>query len=310
MTGIIRVHAAGDPEVLQKRKSYRYQAVDVFTRTPLEGNTLAVFPDAAELDAVTMQRIARELSLSETVFIVPSGRPDCVARLRIFTPRKELDFAGSPTIGAGAVLMQLGHVRAATEVFSVEENVGAVPISVDRSDSMLWLRTPPVTDGPVIDKSEAAMLMALSPDELADATPQILSAGNPTLFIALRSKAAVDDAALDGTRWAAIRSRYHPDPMCALVFCPTTEGAYSRVFAPDYGVAEDPGTGSSTGPLAFYMMRRGMTPARGGSRFVSEQGVQMGRRSVLHVRLHGEGGKDGVDVGGFVTKVIDGELLL
>jgi trans-2,3-dihydro-3-hydroxyanthranilate isomerase len=285
--------------------------VDVFTQTPLAGNSLAVFPDATELDAVTMQRIARELSLSETVFVVPSRRPDCVARLRIFTPRKELDFAGHPTIGSAFLLMQLGTVRAEADVFLVEESVGAVPITVDRKErSMLWLRTPPVSDGPTIDKSEAAALLALALDELADATPQILSAGNPILFIALKTKAAVDKASLDSTTWAAIRSRYHPDPMCAFVFCPTSDGAYSRMFAPDYGIAEDPGTGSSTGPLAFYMMRRAMTSARAGSRFVSEQGVQMGRRSILHVRVLGENGEDGVDVGGFVVKVIDGELRL
>jgi len=72
------------------------------------------------------------------------------------------------------------------------------------------------------------------------------------LFIALKSSAAVDELSLDSAKWAAIHSRYHPDPMCAFVFSPTSEGAYSRVFAPDYGVAVDPGTGSSTGALAFY----------------------------------------------------------
>lgn len=294
---------------MNDKKSYRYQVVDVFTQAPLEGNPLAVFPEAADLDAPTMQRIARELSVSETVFVVPSQRADCVARLKIFTPRKELDFAGSPTIGSGFVLMQLGHVRAETDMFSVEENVGTIAIAVDRTQrSMLWLRTPPVSDHPTIDKSEAAALIALPPYELADAAPQILSAGNPTLFIALKTTSAVDGASLDSTKWAAIRSRYHPDPMCAFVFSPTSLGAYSRMFAPDYGIAEDPGTGSSTGPLASYMLRHGMTSAKAGSRFVSEQGVRMGRRSMLHVRVHGENGKDGIDVGGFVTKVIDGEL--
>jgi trans-2,3-dihydro-3-hydroxyanthranilate isomerase len=294
---------------MNETKSYRYQVVDVFTQTPLEGNPLAVFPDAADLDAPAMQRIARELSLSETVFIVPSRRPDCVARLRIFTPRREMDFAGHPTIGSAFLLIQLGQVHADADFFSVEENVGAIPISVDRKEhSMLWLRTPPLSGGPTIERSEAAALIGLAPDELADAAPQILSAGNPTLFIALKSKSAVDKVSLDGAQWAAIRRRYHQDPMCAFVFAPTAEGAYSRMFAPDYAMPEDPATGSSTGPLAFYMMRHGMTSAKAGSRFISEQGAQMGRRSMLHVRVHGECGKDGVDVGGFVTKVIDAEL--
>jgi trans-2,3-dihydro-3-hydroxyanthranilate isomerase len=294
---------------MNARKSYRYQVVDVFTQEPLEGNPLAVFSNASDLDAPTMQRIARELSLSETVFIVPSRRPDCVARLRIFTPRREMDFAGHPTIGSAFLLMQMGHVNAGTQFFSVEENVGAIPIIVDPTErSMLWLRTPPLSDGATIERSDAAALIGLAPDDLADAAPQVLSAGNPTLFIALKTKSAVDSVSLDAAKWAAIRSRYHPDPMCAFVFTPTSEGAYSRMFAPDYAMPEDPATGSSTGPLAFYMMRHGMRSKKGGSRFVSEQGVKMGRRSILHVRVHGENGKDGVDVGGFVTNVIDGDL--
>jgi trans-2,3-dihydro-3-hydroxyanthranilate isomerase len=294
---------------MNQRKSYRYKVVDVFTQIPLEGNPLAVFSDAADLDASTMQRIARELNLSETVFIVPSRRADCVARLRIFTPRREMDFAGHPTVGAGFVLVQQGCVSPGSQNFCVEELVGAIPVIVDEEErSMLWLKTPPLQDGPAIDKCEAAAVITLAPSELADSTAQVLSAGNPTLFIALKDKSAVDKAALDSPKWAAVKRQYGLDPMCVFVFAPTSKGAYSRMFAPDYGIFEDPATGSSTGPLAVYMMRHGMTSAKAGSRLVSEQGAQMGRRSILHVRLHGENGKDGIDVGGFVTPVIDGEI--
>ena len=175
---------------------------------------------------------------------------------------------------------------------------------------MLWLTTPPVQDGPAIDKLKAAALISLAPGELADPAPQVLSAGNPTLFIALKDKSAVDRASLDTSKWAAVKRQYHPDPMCAFVFASTSEGAYSRMFAPDYGISEDPATGSSTGPLASYMIRHGIISARAGSRFVSEQGTQMGRRSILHVRLRGENGRDGIDVGGFVIPVIDGEIYI
>ena len=294
---------------MNRRKSYRYQVVDVFTQVPLEGNPLAVFPDAADLPAPVMQRIARELSLSETVFIVGTRRDDCVARLRIFTPGKEMDFAGHPTVGTGFLLVQHGFVAPQTRHFQVEENVGAVPISVDEQDpAMLWLRTPSVQDGPTIERENAATLLGLAPSELAHPTPQILSAGNPTLFVALKDKPAVDKASLEGSAWTAIKRQHHPDPMCTFVFAPTPDGAYSRMFAPDYGIAEDPATGSSTGPLAVYMMRHGLTSPRAGHRFVNEQGARMGRRSLLHVRVHGESGKDGIDVGGFVTPVIDGEM--
>jgi trans-2,3-dihydro-3-hydroxyanthranilate isomerase len=91
--------------------------------------------------------------------------------------------------------------------------------------------------------------------------------------------------------------------MCVFVFSPTDEGAYSRMFAPDYGITEDPATGSATGPLALFMMRHGLISDAAGTRFVSEQGRKMKRRSRLHVHIFGEGGKVGIDVGGRVTPV-------
>jgi len=272
-------------------RSYRYQVVDVFTQTPLEGNPVAVFMDAANLEVATMQKIALELCVPETVFVVPSRRADCVARLRIFTPRQEMDFAGHPTIGT-AFLLSEGRD------FAVEENVGIVPIFVD--GPMLWLRTPPISDGPILDRTTAASLVTLPLTEIGDATPQVLSAGNPTLFIALQNPTAVDRAILDSATWATAK-RIYPHSLCVFVFAPTPTGAYSRMFAPDYGIAEDPATGSAKGPLALYMKRHGMTVGQG---FVSEQGTKMGRRSLLHVR----DGSDGIDVGGFATPVIDAEL--
>jgi trans-2,3-dihydro-3-hydroxyanthranilate isomerase len=297
---------------MNSRKSYRYQVLDVFTQVSLEGNALAVFPDAGDLDGSTMQKIARELSLSETVFILPSRRADCLARFKIFTPRKELDFAGHPTLGTSYVLLKQGTVPAGTLSFSVEENVGPIPVSVDAGDvPMLWLRIPPVEDGPSVGRREAAAAIQVSADQLLEATPQILSAGNnPTLFIALKDKQSVDKAALNSAELAVLKKRHHPDPMCTFIFAPTREGAYSRMFAPDYGIAEDPATGSSTGPLAVYMMRNKFAPSASGSRFLSEQGTHMGRRSILHIKVHGAEGKDGIDVGGFVTPVIDAEIRL
>ena len=291
------------------RATYRYSVVDVFSQAPLEGNALAVFLQAAELDPATMQKIARELNLAETVFVTPARRSDCVARLRIFTPRKEMDFAGHPTVGASFVLVQSGYVPGHVQRFAVEENVGAVSVSVEGDmESMFWLTTPPIQTGPTMDPDEAAVMLALARRDLLSCAPQVLSAGNPTLFVALKDPSAVDRAALDHSRWVAAKSRYQLGPMCVFVFAPTATGAYSRMFAPDYGIAEDPATGSSTGPLASYMLHHRLTSAEAGSRFVSEQGTQMGRRSLLHVRLHGEEGKDGIDVGGFVTPVIEAQL--
>jgi trans-2,3-dihydro-3-hydroxyanthranilate isomerase len=282
----------------------RYEVVDVFTQVPLEGNPVAVFSDAGGIGAVTMQQIARELNLPETVFVVPSERQDCVARLRIFTPRKEMDFAGHPTLGTAHILVRDGVAEPGAGSFCVQENVGAVTILIDPNDrSLLWIRTPPIHDGPTITRAEAAALMGLDVHELANAIPQVLTAGNPTLFVAVKSTTSVDAAALDSALWSVVKTCY-PQPMCAFIFAPTANGAYSRMFAPDYGIPEDPATGSSTGPLVRYMMRSGLTTAQSGTRLVSEQGTRMGRRSILHARIEG----DAIDIGGFVTPIITGEM--
>ena len=102
-------------------KSYRYTVVDVFTTGALEGNALAVFPDASDLDPATMQKIARELNLAETAFVLPATRSDCAARVRIFTPTKELPFAGHPTVGTAFVLLQRGIVSSSCHEFLLEE---------------------------------------------------------------------------------------------------------------------------------------------------------------------------------------------
>ena len=119
---------------MAREQVHRYRVVDVFTEQPLEGNPLAVFPDTPAPDAVTMQRIARELNLAETVFVVRPTREDCIARLRIFTPSKEMRFAGHPTIGAAFVLLDEGVAPAAGSFF-VEEEVGPVAVRVESGAS-------------------------------------------------------------------------------------------------------------------------------------------------------------------------------
>jgi len=291
-------------------KTLRYRVVDVFTEHRREGNPLAVFPAGSGLDTPMMQSIARELSLSETVFVVPPARPDCAARLRIFTPRKEMEFAGHPTIGTAFVLLDDGGISPGATDFMLEENIGAVPISVERQGRpLIWLTTPPIREGALITLAVAARLLSLPTSSLLAYSPQILDAGNPTLFIPLIDRDAVDAAALDSAEWLAFKA-HHPTPLCVFAFTPTSEGAYSRMFGPDYGVAEDPATGSSTGPLAAFMMRHALAPSTDGSRFHSEQGTAMGRRSVLHVRVRGDHGRDGIAVGGYVTPIIDGVMTL
>jgi trans-2,3-dihydro-3-hydroxyanthranilate isomerase len=174
---------------------------------------------------------------------------------------------------------------------------------------LIWLTTPPIRQGPHIERTAAARLLSLPIEQLLEAPPQILDAGNPTLFVALRDCDAVDRASLDSAAWTSFKV-LHAAPMCVFAFAPTRDGAYSRMFAPDYGIAEDPATGSSTGPLAWFMLRHGLAPSASSRRFQSEQGTQMGRRSILHVKVNGNDVSDGIAVGGHVIPVIDGVLTL
>jgi trans-2,3-dihydro-3-hydroxyanthranilate isomerase len=291
-------------------KSYRYTVVDVFTTEVLEGNALAVFPDASDLDATTMQKIAREFNLAETAFVLPATRKDCAATLRIFTPAKEMVFAGHPTVGSAFVLMQEGIVPKNSSAFVVEEKIGPVPIRIDSgARPMIWLRTPPIREGRCYDSALCTAALGLEPQDLLPIEPQLLNAGNPTVIVAAKDKAAVDRAWLDLVGLKALKGG-ETEPFCVFLFTPTPEGAYSRMFAPENGVVEDPATGSSTGPLAAYMIKHKLVSGKAGTLFVSEQGTKMGRRSFLHVEIQGEQGADGIYVGGFVTPIAEGVMKL
>jgi trans-2,3-dihydro-3-hydroxyanthranilate isomerase len=280
----------------------QYRVVDVFTQTPLEGNALAVFPDGRNVDSSTMQRIARELNLAEITFVLPATRSDCVAKVRIFTPTMEMLFAGHPTIGTSYVLRECGIASPQSRSFVLEENVGPVKVRLDEGDDpLIWLETPPISRSRSFAKCDAARAVGLQESDLLDVPVELWSAGNPNAYIAVRDRAAVDRAWVDlATQRALLGGE---DPTCVFVFTPTAQGAYSRMFAPEHGVVEDPATGSATGPLAAYMMEHGLCSKRDGTQLISEQGVKMGRRSLLHILIHGEGGSAGIEVGGHVRPI-------
>ena len=282
-------------------KSYRYTVVDVFTTEPLAGNALAVFPEASGLDEPTMQKIARELNLSETAFVLPAARPDCAARVRIFTPSREMAFAGHPTVGTAFVLLQKEIVPSNSGSFVLEEQIGPVPIRVESGQRpLIWFRTPPIREGRCYDSALCAEALGLKPQDLLPINPQQLSAGNPTVFIAAKDKTAVDAAWPDSAVLKNLQAGEN-EPVCTFLFTPTPDGAYSRMFAPEHGIMEDPATGSSTGPLAAYMIRHNLVSGQPGTRFISEQGTKMGRRSLLHVEI----AADAIYVGGYVTPIAE-----
>jgi trans-2,3-dihydro-3-hydroxyanthranilate isomerase len=290
-------------------KSYRYTVVDVFTTEPLAGNPLAVFPDASEFDETTLQKVARELNLAETAFVLPATRKDCAARVRIFTPMKEMAFAGHPTVGTAFVLLQEQAVSRSSAAFSLEEQVGAVPIRVELGKRpLIWLRMPPVREGRCYDSSLCAEALGLDPQDLLALEPRLLSAGNPTLVIAAKDKAAVDRAWLDLVGLKTLKGP-EKESFCVFVYADPRWGLFADV-RPEYGIPEDPASGSCVGPLAVFMMRHGLIAPVAGTRFVSEQGTKMGRRSLLHVKIQGKDAVDGIYVGGYVTPVVEAVMTL
>lgn len=291
-------------------RKYRYRVVDVFTTQRFEGNPLAVFPEADGIGDATMRQIARELNLSETVFLFPPTTDKCVARLRIFTPASELPFAGHPTIGTSFVLLDERGASLPKGGFFLEEKIGPVAVRVDSGNPpMLWLSTPPIRDGRIFERSACATALGIATEDIMDFPPQVLDAGNPTLLIAVRDKSVVDRSRTDLRAIQTLRGT-GTESFCTFVFAPTPSGAYSRMFSPDIGVAEDPATGSSTGPLALYMMRNRLAPSASGTRFISEQGTKMGRRSILHINIKGEMGNDAIEVGGNVVSIAEGTMAI
>ena len=191
-----------------------------------------------------------------------------------------------------------------------EEEFGPIPLRIEAGKPpLIWLRTPAIHEGRCLDGSLCARALGLQPHDLLAVEPQMLNAGNPTVVVAVKDKAAVDRAWLDLVGLRSLKDM-ESESFCVFVFTPTTDGAYSRMFAPEYGIPEDPATGSSTGPLAVFMMRHNLVSNAAGTRFVSEQGTRMGRRGLLHVDIQGKNGTDGIYIGGQVTPIIEAVMTL
>lgn len=295
-------------------REYEYTVVDVFTTVKLKGNPLAVFPAATGITNAEMQAIAGEFNLSETVFILPPTTAGTAAKLRIFTPRSELAFAGHPTVGAAYVL---SAGLPAGRSFVLEENVGPVPIEQDTDDdgnARFWLTTPKITLSEALDRAFGARLLNLAESDVSpDVPPQFGSAGTPFLFVNVVSAEAVDRAEFEHTHLREATG--NAGSVGTFVFArrepssSTNYDVYARMFAPQSNIAEDPATGSATGPLAAYMRAYGLLPLSSIA-FTSEQGTKMGRRSLLRVRVDAASDDVVIKVGGSAVTVTKGRFFL
>lgn len=297
--------------------SLRYLHLDVFTSTPFEGNQLAVFPDPGNLSTDMMQTIAREMAFSESTFIYPAGQGGDVG-MRIFTPGGELPIAGHPTIGSTFALAAEGVIPAGRERFVFELGVGPTPVSMEWNAgglSFAWMTQPnPRFGGSITDRGTLARAMELEEADVAPQTPaQVVSCGVPYLMVPLATRTAVDAASLDRKGIArCLESAGEPERP---VFFFTLDGggdgatAYSRMIAPAFGIAEDPATGSASGPLGCYLLRHRLVSSGEARRMLSLQGVAMRRPSRIHIAIEGEPSRiTRVRVGGQAVLVGRGEL--
>jgi len=298
-------------------RDYRFVQVDVFTDRVFGGNPLAVVFDAKGLGDGEMQAIAREMNCSETTFLLPPTRPDCAARVRIFTPARELPFAGHPTIGTAWVLATERLLPPNNLRFNLEEGIGPVEVTLEGEPtrpSQLWMRHGEARFGPPLtDRAGFARALGLAESDLLAGQPvRTGSTGNTFLYIPLRDRDAVDRARLDVPALLAVQGEgpnlgvfvFAPDPD------PRAGRVYSRMFAPHTsGVPEDPATGSASGPLGAYLVDRGLVAPAETIDIVSEQGTRMGRQSFIRIRVGTRGARiSEILVGGGVVPVIEGRL--
>jgi trans-2,3-dihydro-3-hydroxyanthranilate isomerase len=279
-------------------RRFRYVIADVFTDEPLAGNPVAVFTDARDLSEVDMQAIAREMNLSETVFVLPAQADDADVRIRIFTPAVELPFAGHPTLGSAFVLG--GPLQKI--VIRLETGAGVVPVTLEREGPKIVFgrMEQPVPRWESVD-DPAAIFAALGVE--ASSLPVVrYDLGPGHLYVALDSPEAVRGLTPDIGALAAAT----PDGVNCFAHVEGNRWK-TRMFAPNHGVNEDPATGSAAGPLAIHLARHGRIPF--GEEIEISQGAEIGRPSTIFATVEGSGDRiDRVEVGGSAVLVARGEL--
>jgi trans-2,3-dihydro-3-hydroxyanthranilate isomerase len=277
----------------------RYVVADVFTDTPLEGNQLAVFTDARDLDDSLMQRLALELKFSETVFVLPA-EGEGHARIRIFTPTIEVPFAGHPTLGSAFVLgapLQLDEIR-------LETGRGIVPVRLERDGGRITFgrMTQPIPTIEPFDGEEE--LLAALGVERSELPVELYDNGIRHVYVALASEAAVANLRPDLGRLAQL-----PAVLGINTFAGAGSRWKTRMFAPGDVGPEDPATGSAAGPLALHLARYGRIAF--GDEIEISQGAEINRPSTLYARVDGSADRiEEIEVGGSAVVVARGEFRL
>ena len=307
---------------------YRFIQLDVFTNAVFAGNPLAVFPEAEGISDEQMQQIAREMNLSETVYVLPPVDGRALRRLRIFTPGRELPMAGHPVVGTWNALAREGVVPIPEggngwSRIEHELGIGVLPVDIEFTDSspscvvMTQGKFEIIRDIDDISvRAEIEGALGLEPHELDRSLPvQIASTGIPFLLVPVRNLDALKACRMNASVLREIGLRIGSSE-CYAFTRETIDGgasrAHARLFAPNLGISEDPATGSAAGPLGAYLVHHGaldLTPVDGSTHFVIEQGDFVKRSSRISIEIvGGPGAIEKVRVGGPSIVVAHGEL--
>jgi trans-2,3-dihydro-3-hydroxyanthranilate isomerase len=303
-------------------RSLKFYQADVFTGEPFGGNPVAVFPEALGLTDDQLQQIAREMNLSETVFVLPPTDGAAIVRLRIFTPTQELPFAGHPVLGTFFVLAELGLIAATDGITRVmqECNIGLFPVELHAQDGQVTqvVMTQPKPEflGPV-DKVENlyAIANALGVPKYVISDMkwpiEVVSTGFPVLIVPVRTLTAVRSIRPDASAIMELCDRFGANGIMIFTTVTVEPSAtvHARMFAPSVGILEDPATGSASGALGAYLVQNSVVTVAPTTDIVVEQGYEIERPSQILVRIESDGDMiQSVKVGGQCVMVVEGTL--
>jgi trans-2,3-dihydro-3-hydroxyanthranilate isomerase len=309
---------------------YNFLQLDVFTDRAFCGNPLAVFMNAEGIPDDQMGKIAREMNLSETVFVLNSDEDKALRRLRIFTPMREIPFAGHPIVGTWAALASNGIAPVPDggngwqRIFH-EVGIGVLPVDIEFKDGQPVqvvmtqgkFQVMSEIDDPH-EQAEVARALGLAREDLDENLPiQVITTGLSCLAVPIRSLADLRDIRVDAALLTDIYKR-HGGTGCHAFARETIEvgasRAHARFFAPADNIPEDPATGSACGALGAYLIHHGalsLEPEDGRYKFVIEQGDFINRPSRINLEVKGQAGNvEEVRVGGSAVLVARGEVLI
>jgi trans-2,3-dihydro-3-hydroxyanthranilate isomerase len=290
-----------------------FHIVDVFAEEKYAGNQLAVFSNAGGLSTETMQRIAKETNYSETTFILSSEPRQGGYDVRIFTPERELPFAGHPTLGTAFILQQAVIQQPVPQII-LNLKAGQVPVTLlyqNDAPDILWMQQNPPVFGSVLDAAAIATVLTLEISDIDPGFPiQAVSTGVPFLIVPLKTLEALQRIRLNRDRLTELVATLEAKHV--FVFCPETRHPANqfsvRMFAPLLGILEDPATGSANGCFAGYLVQHQYLGTAAVTVRV-EQGYEIGRPSLLLLKAEKTDPAIAVQVGGKVVMVATGEFV-